>query len=164
MKKRLTSIAIATVFSLWMTGVAWAASDTSAVSVTVSSIDSLSVSAGGTITLTGTAGSNSLTGTDDTTAALDFTHNNATAQKITAEATTNPASHTITLTVSVADGAGSKTLVTSGTAAAAQDVYTAISAGTLTSKTVTYGASATASGTTASTYNFVITYTSADNA
>jgi hypothetical protein len=129
----------------------FAASDTSDVTVKVKSVDKLTVSDGGTIALDGSAGSNDLTGAADSTAQLNYTHNKNGNKKITAQATTSPAatSNDISLTVSVADGAGSKTLYNDAGAQAAQDVVTSIGAGALNNKAVTYGASATASGTKA---------------
>ena len=163
--KRLTTILAMLALVGLLGSAAMAAEDTSDVTVTVSSIDLLTVTDGGTITLTGTAGSDALTGTDDTTALLNYTHNAAGNKDITAEVKTGdvPAgTQDITLTVGVADGAGTVTLVSAGVEQGALDVYTGISAGELTNKTVTFGASATASGSRAGDYVWTVTFTSED--
>ncbi|MDD5712576.1 MAG: hypothetical protein PHY31_07460 [Smithellaceae bacterium] len=161
--KRWKALLFTVAFFSWLgAGTAMAASDTSAVTVTVDVIDLLSVSdATGGITLTGTAGSTALTGTPNTAALLNYTFLGTGTKKITAEATTVPSTtQDITLTVAVTGGAGAKTIVNGGTAAAAQDVYTGISTGALSSKTVTYNASATVSGTEANSHPFTVTFSS----
>lgn len=163
--KALTKILLVALLAVGLTSVVMAATDDSALTVTVSSIDLLSVGdATGGITLDGTAGSNALTGTDNAAATLNYTHNQTTPnKKITAEVTTDPTGDDITLTVTVADGAGEQTICTDGTATVGGAVvYTAITAGALTDKTVTYHATATASGSPAADYVFAITYTSTD--
>jgi hypothetical protein len=142
------------------TKVSAATTGSATVSFTIQAIDALNVSNGAGISLTGTAGATTLSGSPDTGAVLNYTHNSTTTKKITAQVTTNPSGQNITLTVEVASGAGQKTIVTAGTAAAAQTVYSAIPHGVLTNKTVTYGASATVTGTPVGYYDFVITYTS----
>lgn len=144
--------------------VAMAASDTSNIQVTVAGIDALNVTDGGTITLDQISGNN-LTGTDDTTARLSYTHNFANNRQITAEVLAGgvPAgTQDITLTAAVTGGAGEVTLVTGGTPNAAQQVWANIAAGAISNAVVTYGASATASGTRAGNYTFTVTYTSLD--
>ncbi len=162
MRKRKYFKLVAVLAGLLLIGVAgvvMADSGTSTLTVTVAAVDMLTVSnALGAITLNGSAGSSALTGSD-TTALLNFTHNNASPFKITAEATTNPADHDITLTVEVASGAGAKTICTAGTADGVKDVFLTIAAGTLQDKVITYGASAT-TATPADNYAFVITFTS----
>lgn len=142
-----------------------ASSGNAPVSATIQAVNVMSVTNSGTLQLQGTAGSNSLTGPGDSTAALNLSHNSATPLRVTAEVlpSGNPAGHDITLTVSVAGGAGQKTLVFSGAAQGAQDVYTNIAAGALSNKAITYGASCTASGTRVAadtTFNFIVTFTS----
>ncbi|MDA0836788.1 MAG: hypothetical protein O3B01_16450 [Planctomycetota bacterium] len=166
---RNSSLAKLALTALFVAPVAYifAANDTSDVTVRVKSVDKLVVTDGGTITLDGTAGSNAMTGADDTTAVLNYTHNKNVNKKITAQASASPAAagNDITLTVSVQNGAGTKTVYDDAGAASAQDVFTGIAAGAVAGKTVTYSASCTASGTkvTADTdFNFTITYTSVD--
>lgn len=144
-----------------------AASATSDVTVRVLSVDKLTVTDGGTITLDGTAGSNDLGPTTDATAVLQYTHNKGATKKITAEASTSPAaaSNDLVLSVEVAGGAGAKTVYNDSGATGVQDVVTSIGAGALANKTVTYSAQATASGTTVSAdtdFSFTITFTSVD--
>ncbi|MDP6116175.1 MAG: hypothetical protein QGF00_01970 [Planctomycetota bacterium] len=166
MRKSLAKLTLAALFVAPVAYI-FAASDTSDVTVRVKSVDKLVVTDGGTITLDGTAGSNAMSGTDDTTAVLNYTHNKNANKKITAQATTSPAAtgNDITLTVAVQDGAGAKTVYDDSGAAAAQDVVTGIAAGALGGKTVTYSANCTASGTKVAAdqdFSFTITYTSVD--
>jgi len=164
MKRTILAIAVLALLGL-VGSAAMAADDTSDVIVSVGTIDLLTLTDGGTITLTGTAGSDALAGDDDATAVLNYTHNSATSKKISAEvieANVPAGTQDITLTVSVADGAGEVTLATDGIQGAGGVVYTGIAAGILTNKTVTYGASATASGTRADDYTWTVTFTSAD--
>jgi len=146
-------------------GIAKAATDTSTVQVTVAAIDALVVTDGGTITLDEVAGNN-ITGDPDTTARLSYTHNFATNRMITAEVLAGgmPAgTQDITLTVAVAGGAGTVTLVSGGTRyGSPQAVWNNIPRGAISDATVTYGASATASGTEAGSYTFTVTFTSTD--
>ena len=75
----------------------------------------------------------------------------------------DPSGQDITLTVSVAGGTGTMTLVNAGAAQPAQSVWTGIAAGAYSNKAITYGASCTASGTPVSTntnFTFVVTFTS----
>ena len=142
-----------------------ATSGTANITATIQAINEFSVTNGGGMQLSSTAGSNTLTGTPDTAATLNLSHNSATALKVTAQVqpADNPSGHDITLTISVAGGAGQKTLVASGAAQAAQSVWTAVAAGAYANKTVTYTASCTASGTPVSvdtTFNLVVTFTS----
>lgn len=138
-----------------------AASDTSDIEVSVAAIDALTVTDGGTITLDDVTGG-VITGDPDTTADLSYTHNLANNRMITAEATTVPGGQTITLTVSVAGGAGERTLVNAGTGQSAQQVWNNIPRGAITDAEVTYSASATAAGTPAGSYTFTVTFTSTD--
>ncbi|MCX5787092.1 MAG: hypothetical protein NTX64_01090 [Elusimicrobia bacterium] len=140
-----------------------ATSGTANISLTLSAINELSVTNGAGISLSGTAGSNSLTGASDTAAALNLSHNSATALKVTAQVASPPSGNDITLTVAVAGGVGTMTLVNGGAAQPAQSVWTGISAGAYSNKAVTYGASCTASGTPVSAntnFTFVVTFTS----
>ncbi len=161
--KALRKMLLVAVLVVGLTGVAMAITDTSNLTVTVSSIDLLAVDNATTgITLNGTAGSSALTGADDTTAKLNYTHNSATSKKITAEVTTDPSGDDITLKVTVNGGAGIQTICTAGTATeGGAVVYTGITAGAITNADVTYNATATTATPTAG-YDFVITYTSAD--
>jgi hypothetical protein len=138
---------------------------TANMTATIQAINELSITNGAGVQLTGTAGNNALTGASDSSAVLNVSHNSATALKVTAQvlAADNPSGHDITLTVSVAGGAGTMTLIASGAAQAAQNVWTAIAAGAYANKTITYGATCTASGTPVSvdtTFSIVVTFTS----
>lgn len=162
MKKLIASLTVV-LLTLGSVGAVMAATDTSSLTVTASAVDKLSVDdATGVITLDGTAGSDALTGADNTAADLRYTHNSSGTKKITAQVTTDPAGDDITLTVQVQGGESAQEICTAGTATAAKDVYTALARGTINNKTVTYSAAATASGTVAGDYVFVITFTSAD--
>lgn len=145
--------------------VALAATDTSNIQVTVAGIDALDVTNGGIITLDQISGNN-LSGTADTTARLSYTHNYAISRQITAEVLAGgmPAgTQDITLTAAVTGGAGTVTLVTGGTRnTPAPVVWSNIAAGAISNAVVTYGASATASGTRAGDYTFTVTFTSLD--
>jgi hypothetical protein len=165
-KSSLAKLALTALFVI-PTAYIFAATGTSTIRVTVKSVDKLTVTNGGTITLDGTAGSNALSGTDNTTAVLNYTHNKNVNKKITASATTSPAAagNDITLTVAVQDGAGAKTVYDDAGAASAQDVVTGLAAGAIGGKTVTYSASCTASGTEIAAdtdFDFTITFTSVD--
>ncbi|MCX5787093.1 MAG: hypothetical protein NTX64_01095 [Elusimicrobia bacterium] len=150
---------------LWLTSVVFAGnSGNSSESVTVPLLDLLAITNGGTITLDSSianpAGSAVLGPVNDSTARLNYTQNSTGLKKITAQATTAPTGNDITLTVAVAGGAGTKTLVSNGTAQASQDVYTGIAAGAFSNRTVTYGARCTVTGTKVSaSTNFVYTVT-----
>ena len=142
-----------------------ASSGNAPVSTTIQAINVMSVTNSGTLQLQGMAGSNSLTGPSDSTAALNLSHNSATPLRVTAEVlpASNPAGHDITLTVLVAGGAGPKTLLLAGATQGVKDVYTNIVAAALSNKAITYGASCTASGTRVAadtTFNFIVTFTS----
>ena len=163
--KKLTAILITGSLIFGLAGLVFGQSDDSDATVTVGSIDLIDVTDGGTITLDhndATAGSNTVGPDTDASAALNYTHNSATNKKITAEATTNPGGHDITLEVDVTGGAGYQTIVNSGTAQAAQTVYTGIAAGVVSAATVTYRAQCTASGTPAGNYDFTVTFTASD--
>lgn len=142
-----------------------AATDTSTVQVTVAAIDALVVTDGGTITLDDVSG-NTITGDPDTTARLSYTHNLGTNRMITAEVLEGgmpTGTQDITLTVSVAGGAGTVTLVSDGVRhGSPQSVWNNIPRGAISNAVVTYGASATASGTEAGSYMFTVTFTSTD--
>ena len=150
---------------LWPAAAALAGnSGNSSESVTVPMLDLLAITNGGTITLDSSVANPAVSGVlgpiSDSTAVLNYTQNSASLKKITAEATTAPAGNDITLTVTVAGGAGTKTLVSNGAAQASQDVYTGMAAGALSNRTVTYGAQCTVTGTKISANtNFVYTVT-----
>lgn len=154
-------LAMTVVLALGLTVMAMAATDTSDVTVTINVVDALTVTdAAAAIVLDEPTWSGS-----DNSATLDYTHNSATNKKITAQVLSGdmPAgTQDITLTVEVQDGAGQQTIVSGGTEQTAQTVYTGIAAGTLSSKTVTYTASATAAGSRAGSYLFTVTFTSSD--
>ena len=164
MKKGL-AVLLAGVMFLGIGSVVMAASDTSNVQVIVAAVDALVVTEGGTISLTTITG-NDLSGPDDTTATLSYTHNLATPRQITAQVLAGgmPAgTQDITLTAAVAGGAGTVTLVNAGTRnATPQVVRTNITRGVINNAVVTYGAHCTASGTVANTYLFTVTFTSLD--
>jgi hypothetical protein len=164
MKKGL-AVLLAGFMFLGIGSVVMAATSESQVQVTVAAVDALVVTNGGTISLTTIVGNN-MSGADDTTATLSYTHNSATNKQITAQvlAPGMPAgTQDITLTTAVAGGAGTVTLVNAGTRnATPQVVRTGIPAGAISNAVVTYGAHCTASGTIANTYTFVVTYTSLD--
>lgn len=164
----IISALVSLVAFAWPPDIALAAtSDTGDIAITIQSIDSFDVSSGGTIVLSGTAGSNAMTGPDDTTAQLNYSHNSPTPKKITAEVQPgdNPAGHNITLKVKVTGGAGRKTLVLRGTAQGPVDVVTDKNAGKLSNKTVAYRATCTASGTQVGAdtdFVFTVTFTTTD--
>ncbi len=162
--KKFLAVLLAGVIVLGVGSVVMAASsDTSQIQVTVASVDALDVTDGGTITLdTATLGSNTITGTDSTTARLNYTHNSASTRKITAEVLTGGmpvGTQNITLTTTVAGGPGPVTLVAGGITQGSKDVRTGIAAGAITNAVVTYGASCT-TATVANTYTFTVTFTS----
>ena len=165
--KKVLVVLLAGVMVLGFGSMLMAATATSNIQVTVSAIDALTVTDGGTITLNTIAGSN-LTGTPDATARLSYTHNSSTNKQITAQVLTGgmPAgTQDITLTVAVTDAlaTGTKTLVTAGTAnGTAQQVMNNIPKGAISSDVVTYGAQCTVAGTNAGSYTFTVTYTSLD--
>ena len=150
---------------LWLAVAAHAGSSgRSNVPIKVLVQDSLSVTNGGNILLDNSVANPAAGGVlgpvSDSTARLNYTQTSASSKKITAQVTVNPGGHDITLTVAVAGGAGTKTLVSGGAASAAQDVYTSIAAGTLSNLAVTYGAQCTVAGTKVSaSTNFVFTVT-----
>ena len=163
--KKVLVVLLAGVMVLGFGSVLMAATATSHVTVTIAALDVLTVTDGGTINLNTVAGNN-LTGTPDATARLSYTHNSSNHRQITAQVLTGgmPAgTQDITLTVAVAGGTGTQTLVTAGTAATSpQQVMNNIPAGVISNAVVTYGASCTASGTVAASYTFTVTYTSLD--
>ncbi len=162
--KKVLACLLAGVLFLGIGSTVMAADDTSQIQVTVAEVDALDVTDGGTINLNVING-NDITGTNDTTALLNYTHNSATNKQITAEVLVGgmPAgTYDITLTTAVAGGAGTVTLVNNGTRGSAQVVRTGIAAGAITDATVTYGAQCTASGTIAGSYTFTVTFTSLD--
>ena len=161
MKKLIASLTVV-LLTLGSVGAVMATTDTSSLTVTALSVDKLSVDDATGISLDGTAGSNALTGADDTAASLRYTHNSSGTKKITAEVTTDPAGDDITLTVAVQGGESAQEICTAGTATIAKDVYKTLARGTINNKTVTYSAAATASGTVAGDYVFVVTFTSVD--
>jgi hypothetical protein len=137
------------------------------VSLTIQPIDCLSVTDGGAIVLTGTAGSNALAGAEDRTAALSYSHNSPTARKIVAEVRpeNNPAGHDISLRVSVAGGTGFKTLVLNGMVQGTKEVLSNLPAGAHPQRLVSYQAGCTASGTRIGSdtdFRFTITFTTTD--
>ena len=77
--KALIKMLLVALLVVGLSNVAMAITDTSSLTVTVSSIDLLTVDDATGITLNGTAGSSTLTGTDDTAADLNYTHNQPTA-------------------------------------------------------------------------------------
>lgn len=163
--KKVLAVVLAGVVFVGMGSVVMAATDTSQVQVAVTAIDSLVVTDGGTINLNVVNGNN-ITGPDDQTATLSYTHNANNNKQITAEVLAGgmPAgTQDITLTAAVAGGAGTVTLVNGGNRnATPQVVRTGIAAGTISNAVVTYGAACTASGTRAATYSFTVTFTSLD--
>ena len=142
---------------------AHSAAGSSTAALKVLSLDLLSVTSGGAIVLDSSA-ADAATGVvgpvSDSAARLNYTQNSALNKKITAQVTANPGGSDITLSVSVAGGAGPQTLVSGGVTSAAQNVYTNIAAGALSNRAVTYTAQATAAGTKVSaTTDFVFTVT-----
>jgi len=164
--KKILFIGLVVGLCFGLAGIAIAAeTGTSTVSLTIGDIDELSVSGAGTYTLSlkGGAGSNLLAGADDTHARLNYSGNSTTAKRIQAEvkaADMPEGTRDITLTVQVDAGVGAQTLVSGGSPQGPKTVYTGISAGTLKDKTVTYRATATASGTRPGSYQFTVTFTS----
>jgi len=160
-------LAVPAAFSLFAWVAHAATSDNGDVSITIQSIDALGVTDGGAILLTGTAGQNALTGTPESSARLNYSHNSATAKKIVAEvkAADNPAGHDITLQASVSGGSGTKTLVLSGAVQGPVELVANMAAGAYSQRTVTYAASCTASGTRVGAdtdFVFTVTFTSTD--
>ena len=143
---------------------AMAAEGTTTVTVTVNSIDELTVPTSVEITLSDFDTDDNyvqVTATDG--GQLTYTHNSADPKKITATATGDTGTD-ITLKVKVDDITGPVEVVSGGTPAAeAKDVWTNIAAGTHT-KDLTWTADATLAGTPASTtsYTFTVTFTTAD--
>jgi hypothetical protein len=159
------AILLSGVILLGISSIVMAATNNSNVQISITAVDELDVTDGGTINLTTVTG-NSLTGTDDTTARLSYKHNSAINKQITAQVLAGgmpSGTQDITLTAVVTGGESAVTLVNAGSRnLTAQVVETGIAAGTITNAVVTYGAYCTASGTRASTYTFVVTYTSSD--
>jgi hypothetical protein len=166
LSKRPLPLAFYALLSLPQTHLS-AGSDPSEMAVRVKSVDDLNVTDGGTIILDGSAGSNDLGPVSDTCAQLNYTHNRDANKKITAEVTSGPsaAGNDIILTVAVQAGAGTKVIYNDAGPSIAQDVVTAMPAGALSNRMVTYTARCTASGTVVSAdtdFNFVVTFTSVD--
>ena len=164
---RAPSGLLACLIPLACVNVAVAASGGSLAPVKVFAQDLLAVTNSGAIVLDNStadpAVGDALGPVSDSAARLNYTQNSLLTKKITAQVTANPGGSDITLTVSVAGGAGEKTLVTGGATAAAQDVYTNILAGAVSDAAVTYKASATAAGTrvsAATNFIYTVTFTS----
>jgi hypothetical protein len=135
----------------------------------VKAVDKLAVTDGGVITLDAGAGSPTMGPAVDSTAELRFTHNEGSTKQIAAEVKVqdapNPATNDIVLKVSVLGGTGPKTLYNNAGSTGAQAVFTGISAGALSQKTVTYSAECTPVGTGVradTEFAFVVTFTSLD--
>jgi len=134
----------------------------------VATVDSLTVGNSGSMAmnLAGAAGTDPMGPATDSTAVLNYTHTANATKSITAQVTGTSLAggavtpHDITLTVSVAGGTGAQTLITAGTTAAAQTVYSDAAKAVLTNLTVTYSAGGHASGTVGGNYQFTVTYTS----
>lgn len=164
MKKQFFVVFLAGVLLFGISNQLMAAEDDSTVQVSVTAIDSLNVTDGGTINLDQVAG-NVLTGANDTTARLSYTHNSANNREIIAEVTNiaGGATQDVTLTVAVAGGAGTVTVLNAGAIVGTPPVvWQNIPAGAISNAEVIYGATATASGTLAGDYTFTVTFTSQD--
>lgn len=164
MKSKLFGVFLAGVLCLGIGSTLMAADDTSTVTVSVVAIDALNVTDGGTIILDQVNG-DYLTGANDTTARLSYTHNSATNREIVASVTNiaGGATQDITLDVGVAGGAGLVNILNAGTRVATPPVvWSNIAAGAISDAVVTYDASATASGTLAGDYTITVTFTSQD--
>ena len=160
MKSTLASLGLA----MALAAAAAASTRNALVKLDVKRINVLDVSSGGTIALTGTAGSNILKGTEDQTALLNLSHNNKKTIKVTAQVKKkdNPRGHDITLKVAAVGGVGARTLLLGGVGQGVQDIFVGVPAGTLTNRTLTYAASCTASGTPltkTTSFLFTITFT-----
>jgi hypothetical protein len=132
--------------------------------------DLLKVTNGGTIVLDSTQINLTLSDTigpvSDATAQLNYPQNSPKLKKITAQATSNPSGHDITLTVDVAGGNGPKNLIQEGITQAVESVYINVPAGALYDRIVKYTAQCTARGTrlvAPADFVFTITFTSSDN-
>ena len=169
MKKSLLAIALVAVLAL-IGSAAMAATDDETITVNVDAINLLVVpTSNSNLTLTtSTAGAANYDETTDTdTGGLDFCHNSTTNQKITAVAAADGGNPTndITLTVTVADGAGEQTLVASGTDQSAATVYSAMAAGAY-DKDILWEANASLASTkdnSTTDYIWTVTFTSLDD-
>jgi len=167
MKKAILAIMVLGLcFGLATSAMAQVTGDTT-VTVTVNSIEDLTVPTTVAITL-GTVDtgdpSNYVTGTADAGGQLTYSHNSTTNKKITATAVAggSNATNDITLKVTVDGTTGAKEVVTSGTpAASAVDVWTDIAAGSYT-KDLTWTAGGSLAKTKVGSYTWTVTFTSAD--
>ena len=145
---------------------AMAAEGTTEVTVTVNSIDELTVPTSVAITL------EAVNATDPSKYAqaeaaeggqLTYIHNSGTAKKITASATDpQPTTNDITITVKVDGGEEApEPIVSNGTGQTDVELWTGIAAGTYT-KDLTWTAYATIANTPAGDYTFTVTFTATD--
>jgi len=136
--------------------------DSTTVTVTVDSIDELTVPETVAITLSAVGtGGNYTTATAAVPGDLTYSHNSTTSKKITASATGDTGTD-ITLKVTVDDTTGAVEVVSGGTpAAGAVDVWTNIAADSYT-KALTWTADATLADTHVGSYEFTVTFTTAD--
>ncbi len=129
--------------------------------------DMLSVTDAGVITLDNSdvdpAAGDRIGPDSDSSALLNYTHNFAALMKITAQVTSNPTNHDISLSVQTAGMPAAKSLVSQGQAMGAQEIFTNIPAGALSDQAIAYSAECTASGTPLASptdFLFIITFTS----
>lgn len=126
-----------------------AKSDTGDVRLDIQQVDVLNVSDPGVIVMDGVAGSNRFTGRNSSPGKLNYSHNGPRTKKITAEVRRgdNPTGHDITLTLSIAGGAGPQTMLSNGQEQGAKTVFSGVVPGTVTDTDVQYGATCTTDGT-----------------
>jgi len=145
---------------------AMAAEVTTEVTVTVNSIDELTVPSTVAITLDavdGTTPTKYAQGTATDTNGLTYSHNSETSKKITATAAAGGTNGTNDIDLTVAIGTeAAGTVVTDGVGAtAAVTLWTGIAAGSY-EKDLTWTADASLAGTPADDYTFTVTFTTAD--
>jgi hypothetical protein len=162
--KKWTGFLIVGVLVLGFSGMAMAQSDNHNVEVTIDDIALIDASAGPVqMTLTA-AGAGSDLGTDsDSDESLSFSHNQSTQQIITAVASeVDVSTNDVTLTIELASGAGQQTIVDGGVVQSAQTLRDNIAGGAYSAQQLTYGASATLSGSVPYTNVWQITFTMQD--
>ena len=145
---------------------AMAAEGTTTVTVTVNSIDELTVPETVAITLEAADAENPskyATGTATDGSQLTYSHNSTTSKKITATATgPEPTNNNITLKVTVDSTKGPVEVVSEGVPVTEDvDVWVGIAAGGY-EKDLTWTADASLAGTPAADYTFTVTFTTAD--
>lgn len=161
MKKLLTILGVVGLLGL-LTTAAMAASDSEYVTVTVNAIDLLSVPETTALTLTtSTPGATAYDqGTKTDTEGLKYTHNSATAKKITASAVADGGNATNDIDLGVAiEGQSAAEVVTAGADQSNVELWSGIAAGGYT-KNLTWTADGTLANTLHDNYGWSVTFTS----